>query len=135
MVVFILMSLPSGLLLAWLVSLNVGMLMMCTTTGIYLVNEFMHFCCHLDENRFGRHCPFVNTLRRHHTAHYNGHLMIEANMNLTFPVADWLFGTSDLDRSLMGHILNGYSTKHLKAGLNARPNSPDEAAAHPMAAE
>ena len=56
-------------------------------------------------------------------------------MNLTFPVADWLFGTSDLDRSLMGYILNSYSTKHLKAGLNARPNSPDEAAAHPMAAE
>ena len=44
-------------------------------------------------------------------------------MNLTFPVADWLFGTSDLDRSLMGYILNSYSTKHLKAGLNARPNS------------
>ena len=61
--------------------------------------------------------------------------MMEVNMNLTFPVADWLFGTSDLDRSLMGYILNSYSTKHLKAGLNARPNSPDEAAAHPMAAE
>ena len=125
MVVSILMSLPSGLLLAWLVSLNVGMLMMCTTTGMYLVNEFMHFCCHLDKNWFVRHCPFVNTLRRHHTAHYNTHLMMEVNMNLTFPVADWLFGTSDLDRGLIGHIFNGYSTKHLKAGLNARPNSPD----------
>ena len=135
MVVFILMSLPSGLLLAWLVSLNVGMLMMCTTTGMYLVDECMHFCCHLDENWFVRHCPFVNTLRRHHTEHYNSNLMMEVNMKLTFPVADWLFGTSDLDCSLMGHILNGYSTKHLKAGLNARPNSPDEAAAHPMAAE
>ena len=56
-------------------------------------------------------------------------------MNLTFPVADWLFGTSDLDRGLIGHIFNGYSTKHLKASLNARPFSPDEAAAHPMAAE
>ena len=120
MVVFILMSLPSGLLLAWLVSLNVGMLMMCTTTGMYLVNEFMHFCCHLDKNWFVRHCPFVNTQRRHHKAHYNTYLMMEVNMNLTFPVADLLFGTSDLDRSIMCHIFNGYSTKHLKAGLNAR---------------
>ena len=51
-------------------------------------------------------------------------------MNLTFPVADSLFGTSDYDRSLISHILNDYSTKHLKAGLNARPNSPDEATAN-----
>jgi len=29
-------------------------------------------------------------------------------MNLTFPVMDWLFGTSDLDRGLIGHLLNGY---------------------------
>ena len=55
-------------------------------------------------------------------------------MNLTFPVADWLFGTSDLDHGLISHIFNGYSTKDLKAGLNARPNSPDEEAAHPIAA-
>ena len=130
MVAFILMSLPSGLLLAWLVSLNVGMLMICMTTGMYLVNEFMHFCCHLEENWFVGHCPFVNTLRCHHTAHYNSHLMMEVNMNLTFPVADSLFGTSDYDRSLISHILNDYSTKHLKAGLNARPNSPDEATAN-----
>ena len=62
---------------------NVGMLMMCTTTGMNLVNEFMHFCCHLGENWFVRHSPFVNTLRRHHTAHYNSHLMKEVKMNLT----------------------------------------------------
>ena len=37
MVVFILLSLLNGLLLAWLASLNVGMLMMCTTTGKDLV--------------------------------------------------------------------------------------------------
>ena len=104
-------------------------------TSVYLVYEFMHFCCHVDENWFVRHCPFVNTLRRHHMAHHNSHLMMEVNMNLIFPVADWLFGTSDLDRGLIGQIFNGYSTKHLKAGLNARPISPDEAAAHPMAAE
>ena len=30
---------------------------------MYLIYEFMHFCCHVDENWFVRHCPFVNTLR------------------------------------------------------------------------
>ncbi len=73
---------------------------MCVTTGMYLIYEFMHFCCHVDESWFVRNCPFVNTLRRHHTAHHNGRLMMEVNMNLTFPIADWLFGTSDLNRGL-----------------------------------
>ena len=56
-------------------------------------------------------------------------------MNLTFPISDWMFGTSDLDRGLLGHLFNGYSTKHLKADLKDQPVSPETAAAHPMAAE
>ena len=90
---------------------------MSTTTGMYLIYEFMHFCCHVDENWFVRHCPFVNSLRRHHTAHHNARLMMEVNMNLTFPIADWLFGTSDLDRGLIGTLLNGYDTRFLKKNL------------------
>ena len=135
LVVFILMSAPGGLILGYLISPNVGWLLMCTTTSMYLIYEFMHFCCHVDENWFVRHCPFVNTLRRHHTAHHNSRLMMEVNMNLTFPIADWMFGTSDLDRGLLGHLFNGYSTKHLKTDLRGQPKSPIEAAAHPIAAE
>ena len=96
LVVFILMSIPMAVVLGLLLTPNVGWLFMCVTTGMYLIYEFMHFCCHVDENWFVRHCPFVNTLRRHHTAHHNARLMMEVNMNLTFPIADWLFGTSDL---------------------------------------
>ena len=98
--------------------------MMCTTTSIYLLYEFMHFCCHVGENAFVRNCPFVNTLRRHHIAHHNTRLMMETNMNLTFPIADWLFGTSDLDRGLLGHLFNGYSSEHLKTDLRGRPVPP-----------
>ncbi len=75
-----------------------------------------------------RNCPFVNTLRRHHTAQ----LMMETNMKLTFPIADWLFGTSDLDRGLVGTLLNGYDTRHLKTGLRGKPRRPDEAATAPV---
>jgi hypothetical protein len=105
---------------------------MCTTTGMYLIYEFMHFCCHVDENRFVRDCPFVNTLRRHHTAHHNARLMMETNMNLTFPIADWLFGTSDLDRGLLGHLFNGYDTHFLKTTLRSQPKRPDESSAAPL---
>ena len=135
LVVFILMSAPGGLVLGFLISPNVGWLLMCSTTGMYIVYEFMHFCCHVDENWFVRYCPFVNTLRRHHTAHHNSRLMMEVNMNLTFPIADWLFGTSDLDRGLFGHLFNGYSTKHLKTNLRGQPKTPIQAAAHPIGAD
>ena len=110
LVTFILMSIPGALVVGWLISANAGWLLMATTTGMYMLYEFMHYCCHVNENWFVRLCPFVNTIRRHHSAHHNQSIMMERNMNLTFPIADWLFGTSDLDRGLIGHIFNGYDT-------------------------
>ena len=82
--------------------------------------------------RYTSHMPLVNTLRRHHTAHHHSRLMMEKNMNLTFPVADWLFGTSDLDRGLLGHLFNGYSQRHVRANLRGQPPRPDIAAAEPI---
>ena len=53
-------------------------------------------------------------------------------MNLTFPIADWFFGTSDLNRGLLGHLFNGYDTRHLKKNLRGMPKRPDEAASAPL---
>jgi len=135
LVVFIMMSLPGVAVFGYLFGWNVGWLFISTTVGMYLTYEFMHFCCHVDESRFVRNMPFINTLRRHHVAHHNQGLMMETNMNLTFPIADWLFGTSDLDRGLLGHIFNGYSTKHLKSDLRSQPRTPFEATTGPIPAE
>jgi hypothetical protein len=38
-------------------------------------------------------------------------------MNLTFPIADWVMGTSDLKRSLIGTLLNGFSQEHIDPKL------------------
>jgi hypothetical protein len=124
LVVFVLMSILPALVVGAVVSANTGWLLMATTTGMYLVYEFMHFCCHVEENAFVRHCPFVNTLRRHHAAHHDPSLMMERNMNLTFPIADWLFETSDLERGLLGTLLNGYSTRHLRRDLRRTQRTP-----------
>ena len=124
LVVFILISTPPALIAGWLITANVGWLVIATTTSIYLIYEFMHFCCHIDESWFVRYCPLVNTLRRHHTAHHNQSIMMERNMNLTFPIADWLFGTSDLDRGLFGHLFNGYSTKYVKTDMRRSAKTP-----------
>lgn len=133
LIVFILMSVPAGLIAGWLVSPNVGWLLMCTTTSVYLIYEFMHFCCHVDDNWFVRNCPFVNTIRRHHTEHHNQSIMMERNMNLTFPIADWLFGTSDLERGLLGHLFNGYDTRYIRKDLRRSARTPkvDAAAQSP----
>lgn len=124
LVTFTMMSIPPALVLGWLISPNVGWLLISTTTSMYLIYEFMHFCCHVDENWFVRHAPFVNTIRRHHTAHHNQSIMMERNMNLTFPVMDWLFGTSDLNRGLVGHLLNGYDTRFVKTDMRKTSRTP-----------
>jgi hypothetical protein len=54
--------------------------------------------------------------------------MMERNMNLTFPIADWLFGTSDLKRGLLGHLFNGYNIAHIRDDLPSTPKTPPEAA-------
>jgi hypothetical protein len=109
------MSSPFALL-AWAVlSANAALLVLASVAGIYILFEVMHFCAHAPENAFVRNAPLINTMRRHHIAHHNQRLMMERNMNFTLPLADWLMGTSDLDRGLLGTIFNGYSTRFVAA--------------------
>ncbi len=129
LVVFTLMSIPGAIILGWIISPNVGWLFITTTTSMYLIYEFMHFCCHVEEGWFVQNVPFVNTIRRHHTAHHDQSIMMERNMNLTFPVMDWAFGTSDLDRGLIGHLFNGYSTKYIKTNMRRTATTPKVATA------
>ena len=106
-----------GGLATWLVNANAGYIVFMTMIAHYLLYEVMHLCCHVPENSFVANMPFVNTIRRHHTAHHNLGIMMKFNMNLTFPIADWIMGTSDLRRGLVGHLFNGYSTEHVKDEL------------------
>ena len=115
--VFALSGMLFGSIAAWLVNPNAGYILFITMVGQYLVYETFHYCCHVHENRFVRNMPFVNTIRRHHTAHHNQGIMMHYNMNLTFPIADWLMGTSDVKRGLLGTLFNGYSNEHVKEEL------------------
>ncbi len=106
-----------GWLATQLINANAGYIVFIAMIGHYMVYETFHFCCHVRDNWFVRNIPFVNTIRRHHTAHHNMGIMMHFNMNLTFPIADWCLNTSDLERGLLGHLFNGYSNEHLKADL------------------
>lgn len=111
----------AGVILGSLASLifnaNAGYVVVVTMVAQYLLYETFHYCCHVHENWFVRTMPFINTIRRHHTAHHNQGIMMKYNMNLTFPIADWFMGSSDLNRGLLGHLFNGYSEKHIKEEL------------------
>ena len=43
--------------------------------------------------------------------------MMHKNMNLTFPFADWVMGTSDVRRNLFGTLLNGFDESHIDPQL------------------
>lgn len=129
LVTFIGMSIPAALLLGFLWSANAGWLLMCSTVGMYLNYEFFHWGCHVKQDWIIRHVPLMNTIRRHHIAHHNQAIMMEKNFNLTYPIADWLFGTSDLQRGLLGHLCNGYSRRFVRSDLKRVRASADSAPA------
>lgn len=116
---FMALGTPFALALGWLLNPNAGYILMITIVGQYLIYETFHYCCHTRDNWFVRYVPFVNTIRRHHTAHHNYGIMMVRNFNLTFPIADWVMGTSDLNRGLLGTIFNGYNEDHIKPELKA----------------
>jgi hypothetical protein len=93
---------------------NAAWLLMITNVALYLNYEAFHYCCHVKDDRLVQRIPLVNTIRRHHIAHHAPDVMMARNFNLTYPIADWVFGTSDLDRGLLGHLFNGYSRRFLR---------------------
>lgn len=115
---------PGSTVLGFVLGANAGWLSMCTVASLYMIYEFFHFCCHVGDNWFVRNTPFINTIRRHHIAHHEQAIMMDRNMNLTFPISDWLFGTSDLDRGLIGTLLNGYSTRHVRKDMARKSRQP-----------
>jgi hypothetical protein len=96
---------------------NVGYFLFMTMVAHYMIYETFHYCCHVQENWFVCNMPFINTIRRHHAAHHNLGIMMHKNMNLSFPIADWAMGTSDVKRSLLGTLFNGYDETYVDPKL------------------
>jgi hypothetical protein len=121
--VFICMSAIGAFVLGFIWSANAGWLLVCATSFMYLNYEFFHWGCHVKDDRIIRRIPLMNTIRRQHIAHHNQSIMMGTNMNLTYPIADWLFGTTDLDRGLIGHVFNGFDTRFVKRDLKKARNT------------
>ncbi|HEX2943406.1 MAG TPA: hypothetical protein VHO91_20295 [Rhodopila sp.] len=118
LVAFMALSLPPAAILMALGLPNAGWLLLITNVGLYLNYELFHYCCHVRDDSIVRHIPLVNSIRRHHIAHHDQSIMMERNFNLTYPIADWFFGTSDLKCGLLKHIFNGYDSSTVRTDLH-----------------
>ena len=110
LVAFMALSLVPASVLGLMGAANAGWLLLITNTALYLNYELFHYCCHVKDDAIVRRIPLVNSIRRHHIAHHNRAIMMVRNFNLTYPVADWFFGTSDLECGLLKHVFNGYDS-------------------------
>ena len=84
---------PIGLALAWLATAAVGWLFAGTAVAYFLTYEWLHLAYHLPPDGWLGRRALVRHLRHHHTMHHDPRLMARANFNITFPIADRLFGT------------------------------------------
>lgn len=89
------LAFPIGAALHYLVSPNVGWLFGATAMSYFLTYEWLHFAYHLPPDGWVGRRRIVQVLRRHHTLHHDQRRMTHTNFNITFPIADWVFGTID----------------------------------------
>jgi hypothetical protein len=88
------LALPIGALLHLVFSRNTALLFAAVAIGYFLAYEWLHLSYHLSDDTWLARLPPMRALRRHHTRHHDLALMGKWNFNITFPIADSLFGTT-----------------------------------------
>ncbi|MDB5852689.1 MAG: fatty acid hydroxylase [Herminiimonas sp.] len=111
----------SGGTLAWLMSSvidsNAVFALFATVVGQYLVYETFHYCCHVHKNWSAFKCASPISSEASIRLHHNKGIIMKYNMNLTFRIADWVMGRSDLRRGLLGRLFGGYAESQVKRQL------------------
>jgi hypothetical protein len=73
---------------------NVAALYMATAMGYAVSYEWLHLAYHLPATHPIARLGWVARLARHHATHHDPTLMQKWNFNVTFPVWDWIRGTT-----------------------------------------
>lgn len=90
---FGLFGLPVWALMVWLFSANVAWLFVATAVGYFLNYEWLHFAYHCRQDSWVFSIPGLRGLRHLHLKHHDQGLMTRYNFNISYPIADLLFGT------------------------------------------
>jgi hypothetical protein len=91
-------ALPAWVVLAEAASPNVAWLMLATGIAYFLSYEFLHLAYHQPPGHWMTRVPGVARLRWLHRHHHDPHVMATRNFNITWPIADWVFGTLERPR-------------------------------------
>lgn len=106
-VMFVLSAVPVALILGAVWSANAGYMVVIFMASYYLMYEGLHTLSHVENSKFLDNLPLINTVRRMHVIHHHPGLMQHRNFNLTFPICDVIFGTSDLEHGFWRTMFNG----------------------------
>jgi hypothetical protein len=89
--VLLLVNAPAAFAAAWIAGTWWAILpFMATLTSYYVAYEYLHWCMHVPEPRWFQGTRLFKWIDRHHRLH---HLMPMRNLNVVFPIADWMFRT------------------------------------------
>lgn len=58
--------------------------------------DYIHYCFHVPQDRFVERTRWFQWLKRHHRGHHRRH---DRNLNVVVPVADFVFGTLDIEQA------------------------------------
>ncbi|WKZ29097.1 MAG: sterol desaturase family protein [Patescibacteria group bacterium] len=84
---------PVALALGWLMGADAAWTFM-GVVGFYAGSyEVMHLIYHLPHGHAARGTEIIRKLSRHHARHHDPRVMMTKNLNVTFPIFDWIFGT------------------------------------------
>lgn len=118
-ILFVLAAVPPALIIGWAWSTNAGYIAVIVMAAYFLMYEGLHTLSHLEHPLLDR-IPLINTVRRMHVLHHNPDFMHTHNFNLTFPICDALFGTSDLNKGVLATLFNGMSDEARKPEVKAK---------------
>jgi hypothetical protein len=86
---------------------NAGWIFAATGVGYYLTYEWLHLAYHQRAESWVWRLPRFASLQQHHARHHDPTVMSHRNFNITFPICDALFGTSDSNQPSAWHPLAG----------------------------
>tara|TARA_B100000315_G_C14584359_1_gene592116 strand:- start:3004 stop:3684 length:681 start_codon:yes stop_codon:yes gene_type:complete len=86
-------TIPMGVFLGYVISVNVGLLYVGTAVGYMLFYEWFHLTYHLPEESWVSQIPIIKRLKKYHAFHHRLSNMSEMNFNIFLPIFDILFRT------------------------------------------
>ena len=84
---------PVSFLIGHLFGPNVGWLALLASAGYFAWYETFHLANHLPMSHSVHRVPGLSALCKYHRLHHHPAYSKQYNFNVTFPLADWIFGT------------------------------------------